>query len=53
MRLHLTQVEARSMMMIDQTEFLEKSIELAEIPGTALKISRVSGAGDGAFDHKG
>jgi hypothetical protein len=29
-------------MMIDQTKFLEKSIELAEIPGTALKISRVA-----------
>ena len=28
--------------MIDQTKFLEKSIELAEIPGTALKISRVA-----------
>ena len=42
LRPHLAQVVARSLMMIDQTKFLEKSIELAEIPGTALKISRVA-----------
>jgi aryl-alcohol dehydrogenase-like predicted oxidoreductase len=30
------------MMMIDQTKLLEKSIELAAIPGTSLKVSRIT-----------
>jgi hypothetical protein len=37
-----TQLEAKSEMMVRQAETLEKNMELADIPGTALKVSRIA-----------
>jgi len=37
-----TQLEAKSEMMVRQAETLEKNMELADIPDTALKVSRIA-----------